>query len=411
MNITINPDNPRTISKEKFEKLKKSIKEFPQMLELRPIVVDKNGVILGGNMRYKAIQKLGLEVKDEWVKVADKLSDEERRRFIVEDNLGFGDWDFDSLSSQYDVDELVDWGFDERELQIDKEVIEDEPPEVDDVGEPVSKLGEIYQLGRHRLGCLDATKIEDVELLMGGKRANMVFTDPPYNVDYQGGIHADGTQTKRSKIINDKMSSEQFYNFLYSVMSNLISVTDGAFYVCMSSSELHNLWRAFTDCGGHWQTYVIWAKNAFTLGRSDYQHQFEPIMYGLTESEVNRAIDEVDEDKLPIMYGWTKHYWYGGRKQGDVCRFDKPTVSKEHPTMKPIALCAKAIQNSSMRGEIVLDTFGGSGSTLIASEQVDRVCYMSELDPKYCDVIRKRYWRFTHDNNEDGWQEGTNGRK
>jgi DNA modification methylase len=214
-----------------------------------------------------------------------------------------------------------------------------------------------------------------------------------------------GNQHKRDKILNDKMSSDQFYAFLYSAISNLVSVTDGAFYVCMSSSELHSLWRAFTASGGHWQTYIIWAKDSFTLSRSDYQHQFEPIMYGLTESEAQRAINEVDEDKLPIMYGWTKHEWYGGRKQGDVWRFDRPKISKEHPTMKPVALCAKAIANSSLRESIILDGFGGSGTTLIACEQLDRICYMSELEPKYCDVIRKRYSRFI--GKEAEWQKAT----
>ena len=163
----------------------------------------------------------------------------------------------------------------------------------------------------------------------------------------------------------------------------------------MSSSELHNLWKAFTDAGGHWQTYVIWAKDAFTLSRSDYQHQFEPILHGLTDEAVEAAENEVDEDKLPIMYGWSRHQWYGGRKQGDVWRFDRPKISKEHPTMKPLALCAKAIVNSTLSKGLVLDVFGGSGSTMMACEQLDRSCYMMELDSRYIDVIVSRLCRFT----------------
>lgn len=219
----------------------------------------------------------------------------------------------------------------------------------------------------------------------------MVFTDPPYNVAYTGGMGGDGTVHKRRSILNDKMSSESFYKFLFDMLSNLIAVTSGAFYVCMSSSELHNLWKAFTDAGGHWQTYIIWAKDTFTLSRSDYQHQFEPIMHGLTGD----IADAAEREAEPIMYGWTKHEWYGGRKQGDVWLIDRPKKSAEHPTMKPVMLCAKAIRNSSRRDDIVLDVFGGSGSTLIACEQLYRKCCMIEMDPVYVQTIIDRWQKFT----------------
>jgi DNA modification methylase len=204
-------------------------------------------------------------------------------------------------------------------------------------------------------------------------------------------MYADGTQSKRRAILNDKMSSEAFYKFLYDVFVNLLQVTSGAFYVCMSSSELHNLYKAFTDAGGHWQTYIIWAKDHFTLSRSDYQHQFEPIMHGLSEDVALIA----EKEAVPVMYGWSKHEWYGGRKQGDVWMVDRPKKSEEHPTMKPAALVGKAIVNSSSRGGIVIDLFGGSGSTLIASEALHRRCRMMELDPVYCQVIIDRYEKFT----------------
>ena len=187
------------------------------------------------------------------------------------------------------------------------------------------------------------------------------------------------------------MSAENFYKFLFDSIKNLIDNTSGAFYICMSSSELHNLWKAFTDCGGHWQTYIVWAKDSFTLSRSDYQHQFEPIMYGLTEDAINVPEKEADF----ILYGWTKHEWFGGRKQGDVWMIDRPKRSKEHPTMKPVMLCAKAISNSAPRGSIVLDTFGGSGSTLTACEKLNRRGLMMELDPLYCEVIIKRWEEFS----------------
>lgn len=206
----------------------------------------------------------------------------------------------------------------------------------------------------------------------------------------------DGAKHKRNKILNDKMSAENFYKFLFDSIKNLMSVTSGAFYICMSSSELHNLWKAFTDAGGHWSTYIVWAKNQFTLSRSDYQHQFEPIMYGLTDPDMTYETATVPEKEAEfILYGWTKHEWFGGRKQGDVWMIDKPTRSKEHPTMKPVILCSKAIVNSAPRGSIVLDTFGGSGSTLIACEKLNRRCYTMELDPLYCEVIIKRWEDFS----------------
>ena len=386
------PDNPRIIKNKQFNVLCKSIKDNPDYFETRPILCNTDMVIFAGNMRWRAAKEVGMTQVP--VAVMD-IPLERQREIMIRDNRENGEWDFEKLANHFDFEELLDWGFTDNELDMFKEVEEDDVPAVDNENEPTAKIGDLYQLGQHRLLCGDATKIEDVDMLMDGSKANMVFTDPPYNVDYQGGMHADGTQSKRDKIKNDKMTSAQFYDFLSDIMSNLLSVTNGAFYVCMSSSELHNLWKAFTDNGGHWQTYIIWAKDAFTLSRSDYQHQFEPIMYGLDNKTVNDAINEVDEDKLPIMYGWSKHNWYGGRKQGDVWRFDRPKISREHPTMKPVALCAKAIQNSSLRGDIVLDVFGGSGSTLIACEQLDRKCYMMEMEPKYIDVIVKRWEQFT----------------
>lgn len=391
--------NPRSIKKDDFERLKKQISTLGQY---RPLVVTPDGIVLGGNMRLRAYKELG--INDIWVSVVEAKDEKAMLEYALSDNDRAGNYDETQLGeliqdSGIDLDMYkVDLGnastLSELMAQLGPEVVEDEPPEPSD--EPTdTKAGDVFELGRHRLMCGDSTKREDLDLLMAGKRADMVFTDPPYNVDYSGGMHADGTQSKRDKIKNDKMSSEQFYDFLSSVMKNLLAVTSGAFYVCMSSSELHNLWKAFTDNGGHWQTYIIWAKDAFTLSRSDYQHQFEPIMYGLAEDEIERAVNEVDEDKLPIMYGWSKHNWYGGRKQGDVWRIDRPKVSKEHPTMKPIALCAKAIKNSSTINNIILDVFGGSGSTLMACEQTDRICYMSEIDPKYVDVIIKRWEDFT----------------
>ena len=217
----------------------------------------------------------------------------------------------------------------------------------------------------------------------------MVFTDPPYNVDYQG-----KAKKIRNKILNDKMSEEAFFQFLLQMFGNIMGHVSGAFYVCMSSSELHNLWAAFTEAGGHFQSYIIWVKNHFTLSRSDYQNQFEPILIGSASTPPDEAAYDESEAEY-ILYGWIKHTWNGGRKQPNVWHFDRPMASDLHPTMKPVMLCAKAIQNSSSRAAIVLDIFLGSGSTLIACEKTGRVCYGMELDRHYCDVIVERWCEYT----------------
>lgn len=381
MEIKLNPTNPRFIKDDKFKKLCESIKKDPEFLELRPIVIDKEGIIIGGNMRYRALLELGIPIKDEWVKQADKLTDEQRRKFIVIDNQEFGDNDWDALSTQYDIDELLEWGFDEKDLKIEKEVVEDEAPEVSD--EPaVSKLGEVYQLGRHRLMCGDSTSFNDVSLLTGGVQADMVFTDPPYNVDYTG-------KTKDAlKIENDKFEKGGFLEFLKSAFNNIAaSVKSGAaIYVCHADSEGLNFRLAFIESGFLLKQCIIWNKNSMVLGRQDYQWKHEPILYGWKDGG--------------------SHSWFGNRSETTVWDIDRPSRSSEHPTMKPIALIAKALNNSSKSDDIILDLFLGSGSTLIACEQTQRICYGMELDPKYTDVIRRRYWKFIN-GSDDGWQENT----
>jgi DNA modification methylase len=318
-----------------------------------------------------------------------------------------GDWDDDKLAqliySLRDDAQLPDTGFTINEvneiLATVMDVGEDDadltPPAPESV---ITKPGDMWQLGDHRLLCGDATHAASYDALMDGQEAEMVFTDPPYNVAYTGGMGGDGKQHRRKAIKNDKMEAQQFYNFMFDVCKELLRNCRGAFYICMSSSELHTLHRAFTENGGHWQTYIIWAKNTFTLSRSDYQHQYEPIMYGLSEEEA-AAADSAPDSQLsatPILYGWKdKHSWYGGRKQGDVWLIDRPSKSPEHPTMKPVTLCARAIRNSSHRRKIVLDPFLGSGSTLVAAEQLQRICYGMELEPAYCDVIIRRWEHLT----------------
>jgi DNA modification methylase len=227
-------------------------------------------------------------------------------------------------------------------------------------------------LGEHRLLCGDATVLTDVERVLGGQLADMAFTDPPYNVDYANSPK-DKLRGKHRPILNDKLGAG-FEAFLYDACANVLSVTKGAVYVCMSSSELHTLQKAFAAAGGKWSTFVIWAKNTFTLGRADYQRQYEPILYGWKDG--------------------SDHYWCGARDQGDVWFFDKPVRNDLHPTMKPVALVERAIRNSSKTRDIVLDPFGGSGSTLIACEKTGRQARLIELDPRYCDVIIRRWQEF-----------------
>ena len=382
--------NPRTISKKAFKELEKSVDALGNF---EPLVINIDGTVIAGNQRLRLEMKKGNNEVDVYVPER-KLSEEEVKKIGVISNRHSGDWDMDILANEFD-DILNELGFEDLLPEVRLEVEEDDYEEPEQLPSRVQP-GEVWLLGDHRLVCGDATKFEDIKKLMNGTKADMVFTDPPYNVDYSGGMHADGTQSKRKKILNDKMNNEDFYQFLLAVMTNLLLHCEGAFYVCMSSSELHNLWKAFTDAGGHWQSYVLWVKNTFTLSRSDYQHQFEPVMYGLS-SKAHRELQEKDADLdcEPIMYGWNKHEWYGGRRQGNAWLIDRPNKSELHPTMKPIALCAKAIVNSSKVGGGILDVFGASGSTLTACEQTDRICYMMELDTHYCDVIIDRWEKLT----------------
>jgi len=294
----------------------------------------------------------------------------------------------------------------------------DEEPSTQDI-EPIAKLGDVYQLGSHRIICGDSTDREVIARLMDGQKADMVFTDPPYNVDYTGGM---GTHEKneRQGILNDKMSALQFYQFLLAACRNMIDFCSGGIYICMSSSELHTLKVAFEEAGGHWQSFIIWVKNTFTLSRSDYQHTYEPILYGWPQRVTGHYFIELRDNgniwedlvKVKSKYdgNFTTLKFSGfelklkgkvdgqikrGKQKIDIWRYNKPAKSPDHPTMKPIELCAEAIKNSSTDGRIVLDLFLGSGSTLIAAEKLRRSCYGCELDPRFIDVVIDRWEKLT----------------
>lgn len=353
------------------------------MLELRPIIVDNTGMILGGNMRYRALQELGMKVKDEWVKVADKLTDEERRRFIVEDNVGFGDWDWDILSEQYEKEELEDWGMDIDKWK-DDEVVEDEVPEVTD--NPVSKLGEVYQLGRHRIMCGDSTKIEDVEKLMDGKKADEVVTDPPYNTGMKEktGVPA---STWLKHMFNDGLTQEQFDTLITDGFANMFACTkgDAVFYVFIDWRNVGFIKDKLSELMGV-HNVIVWDKKVHGLG-SDYKFTYEMCVVG------KKGKPKI-ENRIGLDY---QDIWRVQRTMGR---------NEDHATAKPIELLVKPINHASKQDDIVLDLFLGSGSTLIACEQTNRICYGMEIDPRYIDVIRRRYWKFIN-GTEEGWQDGT----
>ncbi len=372
--------NARTHDDAQVSQIAGSIAEFGFV---NPILVGDDNVIIAGHGRLMAAQQLGLDKVP--VIILRHLTEAQRRALVIADNkiAENAGWNEDLL--KLELSELNDIGFDldvigfsdeelDELLGIDNdagETDENDIPEVED--EPVSKQGELWQLGNHRLLCGDSTSSEDLQKLMDGDLADMAFTDPPYNVDY-GNNAKDKMRGKDRRILNDNLGDD-FYGFLKAALSNLLNVTKGACYVAMSSSELDTLQKAFRDAGGKWSTFIVWAKNTFTLGRADYQRQYEPILYGWREG--------------------SEHYWCGARDQGDVWFFNKPVKNDLHPTMKPVELVERAIRNSSKSRDIVLDLFGGSGSTLIACEKTGRSARLIELDPKYVDVIIRRWQDYT----------------
>jgi DNA modification methylase len=367
--------NPR-INDGAVDAVAASLKEFGWR---QPIVVDAGGVIICGHTRYKAAQKLGLAKVP--VHVATDLTPDQVKAYRIADNktADLAEWDYEILPIE--LSELMEAGFDmnllafdEKELTklLDSEVEQGltDPDDVPDVPEEaVTQPGDLWQLGEHRLLCADSTDPESFTKLMDGRKADMVFCDPPYNVAY-----VQNTQGESKQIKNDNLGNS-FHAFLTAACKQMVDHCSGAIYVCMSSSELATLQDAFKSVNGHWSTFIIWAKNTFTLGRADYQRQYEPILYGWPEG--------------------AKRFWCGDRNQGDVWEVKKPAKNDLHPTMKPVELVVRAVTNSSMQGALVLDPFCGSGSTLIACQQTNRTCYGIELDPAYCDVIVKRWEEFT----------------
>ena len=344
-----------------------------------PILVGADGIIIAGHARLLAARKL--KMTEVPVIVLDHLNETQRRALVLADNrlaLSAG-WDEDMLrveleSLKEDAFDLDLVGFTDEEIediltgdQTKTGLTEDdESPEPEETALTVA--GDVWVLGEHRLLCGDATVLTDVEKVLAVGLADMVFTDPPYNINYEG-------RTKdKLKIKNDALGSK-FYDFLKDSSANMLSVCKGAVYICMSSSELHTIRQAFIDAGGHWSGIIIWVKNHFTLGWGDYRHQYEPIVYGWRE-------------------GGT-HYWCGDRDQADTWMINRPSANREHPTMKPVELVERALRNNSKSRDTILDPFGGSGTTIIACQKMGRQARVIELDPVYCDVIIRRWQAFT----------------
>lgn len=373
--------NARTHSESQVSQISASIIEFGFT---NPVLVDGEKGIIAGHGRLMAAKKLGL--KEVPVVILDHLSETQKKAYIIADNklAENAGWNEEILANEladlkeenFNLDLI---GFEDQELEKifsslydnDDNQEKEEIPEAEE--KPISKSGDIWLLGKHKVICGDSCFEKNYQLLLENELADMLFTDPPYNVDY-GNAMKDKVRGNNAKILNDNLG-ENFGKFLFDFCKNALSVTKGACYICMSSSELHTLQKSFIEAGGKWSTFIIWAKNHFTLGRADYQRQYEPILYGWKQSN--------------------DHYWCGDRNQGDVWYYNKPNKSDLHPTMKPVELCKRAVLNSSKTDDIVLDCFGGSGSTLIACEQTQRRCRMIELDSKYVDVIVKRWQNLT----------------
>lgn len=445
-NVSTNKDNPRKIDKVQFDRLVISLLVFPEMQQLRPIVVDETGTALGGNMRYRALtaiaqkktiasiadtlrdsrdfakktpqqQKRLLDYWEQWlanptatIVRAETLTPEQKREFIIKDNVSFGDWDEEILLADFNIADLEDWGLTDLdnlgiELPEDNTEAEEDDFTDDDAENAPTRCntGDVWMLGQHVLMCGDSTKTEDVERLMNGISADLLLTDPPYNVDYEG-------RTKdKLKIANDKMSDAAFDTFLTAAFESACQAMKpgAAFYIWHADLKGLAFRQALSNAGLMLRENLVWVKNSIALGRQDYQWKHEPCLYGWKDGAAHYFVDDrsqstaiedagIDyrklkkEELLKIVLELTSP-----RIATTVIYENKPTRSDIHPTMKPVKLMARLIKNSSKPGQTVLDLFGGSGSTMIACEQLGRKCRTMEFDPKYCDAILARWKKLT----------------
>lgn len=415
------PKNPRIIKDSNFQKLKASIEEDPEMLELREIVAyNHNGklVIIGGNMRFEALKALGIEQTTVKVITGD-VDTEQLKRIILKDNSAFGQWDFDILANEFDEAMIAAAAIeipDFDEPKTEEEAEEDNFTEADEEkAEPITKAGDIWQLGDHRLMCGDSTKAEQIARLMDGEKADLWITDPPYNVDYgeKNKILNKCVKGKRiqTKIENDKMSEAQFLQFLTDAFKVAYGVMKpgAAFYIWHCSKEQMNFETALNNAQLVCRQQIIWNKNNIVLGMQDYQFKHEPCFYGWKDGAAHYFIsrrdqttvqsdsEELDFDKMKAseMRELLKQIYSENEIPTTIMNEKKPQRSADHPTTKPVKLFGRQIRNSSRPGAVVLDTFGGSGTTIVAAEQLRRKARLMELTPHYCDVIVARWEKLT----------------
>lgn len=373
-------NNARTHSKEQINKLRASIREFGF---INPVIIDRDYNVIAGHGRILASQEEGID-KVPCVFV-DYLTDAQKKAYIITDNRMALDADWDEELLKIEIESLKDedfdlsfTGFDESELldlfgDDSKGKVEDDNFDLSSALEKASfvEKGDVWTVGKHRLMCGDATSKEDVQTLMGDTKGNLILTDPPYGVSFKS--------SSGLTIENDSMKNDEFYNFLLSAFKNMADHLEkgGSAYVFHADTEGLNFRKAFVDSGFHLAGCCIWVKNSLVLGRSDYQWQHEPVLYGFMQNG--------------------KHRWYSDRKQTTIWNFDKPKKNSNHPTSKPLDLLSYPISNSTQENAVVIDTFGGSGSTLMACEKMNRICYTMEVDEKYASVILRRYVEDTGD--------------
>lgn len=383
-NIAIKDIKPyeRNAKKHDERQIKNVMQSIKNYGIVQPLVVDKDNVLIIGHCRLIAAKRLKL--KEVPVVRMDELTQEQVNKLRLLDNkLNESEWDFDLLAEDIPTldfsDFDIDWDLPEDILEKNTEIEEDEAPEPP--AEPKAKLGDLYILGNHRLICGDSTDVTVIDRLMDGVKADMWLSDPPYNVEIVGGSHAISASERKKQgkltIQNDHMESDEFKDFLKNAFTTAYTALKGgaSFYIWYASREVVNFQKSLEESGFLVKQELIWNKNSLVMGRQDYQWKHEPCLYGWKDGN--------------------SHNWYGDRKQTTIIDFERPTKSDLHPTMKPIGLLAIQIENSSKVDDIVFDGFGGSGSTLIACEQLNRKCYMCELDPKYVSVIVNRWLNFT----------------
>ena len=363
------PENPRVIKDVKFKLLVESIKDFPEMLEKRPLVVNEDLQVLGGNMRLRAAQEAGL--KEIWIDVAEGWSIEKQNEFVIKDNSGFGEWDWDALANNFDVEDLNDWGLDLPPMfdEPEPEATEDDYTEPDDMQVDVV-LGDLIEIGEHRLLCGDSTDSDQVAKLMNGERADMVFTDPPYGVSYKGGHN----KKQRKGIESDQFKNEDLSNLFQDSINNasIFSRATSPFYIWYSTNKSKETYSGLSNTNIKVRAVICWYKVKSGSGAfmSQYIPNYEPCIYGHKEGESIK--------------------WYGPTDEKTVWEFPKDKQNNFHLTQKPISVVERALKNSSKSKDLIYDCFLGGGSTMVAAHQLNRKCYGMELDPKYCQVIIDR---------------------